>query len=187
MSMTSSMLKALSHPVRRQIMALMSADKPARATDLARLLDLPVNSVSFHLRQLAAAELIVEDREQSRDRRDRVWVAAGSAFTVPPPCTQGANDEAVLRAYVDEERVDLVGLLDQILSWIPEWSAGRDPIQRASLTTATLELSRQEITQVVLELEQVIERAKQTSRTSTTEGRQLWRVVTLAAEHLPRT
>ncbi|WP_261166716.1 helix-turn-helix transcriptional regulator [Microbacterium sp. Marseille-Q6965] len=68
-----SMMRALAHPVRQQILAELVGRRHARAADLAGALDLPANSVSFHLRTLAKAGLIVEAPERARDRRDRVW------------------------------------------------------------------------------------------------------------------
>ena len=56
-ALTSPMLKAMSHPVRRRLLSLMERVAPARATDLAEPLGLPVNQVSFHLRSLARAGL----------------------------------------------------------------------------------------------------------------------------------
>ena len=73
-----SVLRAIAHPVRNQILYHLSALPSARAADLARLLDLPANSVSFHLRQLAKYALIEEAPELARDGRDRVWRLAST-------------------------------------------------------------------------------------------------------------
>ena len=45
----------------------------ARAADLSTELGIPVNQVSFHLRQLAKYGLVEEAVGEGRDRRDRVW------------------------------------------------------------------------------------------------------------------
>jgi DNA-binding transcriptional ArsR family regulator len=66
-------LRAIAHPMRNRILAELDARGSLRAADLAKVLDVPANQASFHLRQLAKYGLIEEDGEAARDRRDRVW------------------------------------------------------------------------------------------------------------------
>ncbi|QYJ02846.1 helix-turn-helix domain-containing protein [Nocardioides panacisoli] len=66
-------LRAIAHPTRNRVLHELSAAGSLRAADIARLLDIPANQASFHLRQLAKYELVEEDPEAARDRRDRVW------------------------------------------------------------------------------------------------------------------
>lgn len=68
-------LRAIAHPVRNRILDELYAAGSLRAADVARLLDVPANQASFHLRQLAKYGLIEEDPDAARDRRDRVWRA----------------------------------------------------------------------------------------------------------------
>lgn len=68
-------LRAIAHPLRSRILDELYAAGSLRAADLARLLDVPANRVSFHLRQLAKYGLIEEDPGAARDRRDRAWKA----------------------------------------------------------------------------------------------------------------
>lgn len=183
--MTSPMLKAMAHPLRRRIMQLMRHDRPMRAADLARQLDVPANSVSFHLRTLAEAGMIVEAPEHARDRRDRVWVAAGDGFGVPRPGALAEADEPALRAYLDQAGIDLHGLVGNALRWAVEWSSGRDEVQRAALTLGSLHATRAEMQQFVEELEAVIRRTRRTLQETPPEGdeeRQDWDFVTVVAE-----
>jgi len=69
-------LRAIAHPVRNRILTELDVHGSLRAADLAKLLDVPANSVSFHLRELAKFGLIEEDPAAARDKRDRVWRAA---------------------------------------------------------------------------------------------------------------
>lgn len=66
-------LKALSHPARRQMLRTLEARGHGRATDLAAEVGMTPNLASFHLRTLAAARLVEEAPELRRDARDRVW------------------------------------------------------------------------------------------------------------------
>lgn len=68
-----TVLRAIAHPLRNRILAELRASGPMRAADVARLLDVPANQASFHLRQLAKYGLIEDDAEAARDKRDRVW------------------------------------------------------------------------------------------------------------------
>ena len=71
----TSTMKALSHPLRVQIVGLLRRYGPATATTLAQRLGLNTGATSYHLRQLAAYGMIVEDESQG-NARDRWWKAA---------------------------------------------------------------------------------------------------------------
>src|SRR3954454_8791847 len=82
---TSAMLKAYAHPLRRRIAKVLVGRPYARAADIAGELNVPANSVSFHLRVLADAGLIEEAPEHARDRRDRVWTAIEGSWNIGSP------------------------------------------------------------------------------------------------------
>lgn len=182
--MTSPMLKAMTHPLRRRIIALMAPDLPLRAADLAAQLGEPANSVSFHLRKLAEAGLIVEAPEHARDRRDRVWVGAGTGYGIPLPGTLAEEDEPVLHALLDQQAIDLQELVRRTLTWAGEWSSGRDETHRAELNIGTLSLTRTEMLTLVEEVGEVFERARAVRTTEPPEGeeRQDWEFMAVIAE-----
>lgn len=66
-------LRAIAHPARSRILHELEAAGPLRAADVARLLEMPANQASFHLRQLAKYGLVEPAPEEAHDRRDRVW------------------------------------------------------------------------------------------------------------------
>jgi predicted ArsR family transcriptional regulator len=66
-------LRAIAHPARNRILHELEAGGPLRAADIARLLEIPANQASFHLRQLAKYGLVEPAPEEAHDRRDRVW------------------------------------------------------------------------------------------------------------------
>jgi len=88
-------LRALANPVRQRILMQLAVMDHARAADLAEAIGHPANSVSFHLRVLAKAGMIVEAPEHARDKRDRVWTNAAGSFNVKTDTP--AAREAVLR------------------------------------------------------------------------------------------
>src|ERR671916_1326847 len=76
-------LRAIAHPLRQRILMELSVRGHARAADLAQVTGQPANTISFHLRMLAKARMIVEAPEHARDKRDRVWTNVASSYRVP--------------------------------------------------------------------------------------------------------
>ncbi len=74
-------LKALTHPLRLRLLALLRSDGPATATSLATRLGINTGATSYHLRQLAEHGFITED-EQRGSGRDRWWRAAAAWTSV---------------------------------------------------------------------------------------------------------
>lgn len=71
----TSTMKALSHPLRVEMVGILRRFGPATATTLAQRLGINTGATSYHLRQLAAYGMIVEDETQG-NARDRWWKAA---------------------------------------------------------------------------------------------------------------
>lgn len=100
-------VKALSHPLRVQILRLLE-EKDGSPVEIATALDLPVNRVSYHMRQLARFDLIklvkttprrgaVEHhyRLQARPRiSDKAW---GEAPEIVKQAMTGAAVEQILQ------------------------------------------------------------------------------------------
>ncbi|GCE78358.1 winged helix-turn-helix domain-containing protein [Cellulomonas biazotea] len=85
-------LRAIAHPLRQRILMELAALGHARAADLARATGEPANAVSFHLRVLAKAGMVVEAPEHARDRRDRVWTNVAASYTVDPGTPTAVRD-----------------------------------------------------------------------------------------------
>lgn len=75
-------LRAMAHPLRQRILVELNVREHARAADLAKALDEPANSISFHLRVLARHRFIEEAPELARDKRDRVWRPLVGQFVI---------------------------------------------------------------------------------------------------------
>ncbi len=86
-------MKALAHPLRQRIIHELSVRHSARAADLAEIVSEPANAISYHLRALAAVDLLQEAPELARDSRDRVWkLTHPEGFYFPSEVLPGAKD-----------------------------------------------------------------------------------------------
>src|SRR3954447_528131 len=67
-------LRAISHPLRNRLLALLRLDGPATASQLGRVVGESSGSTSYHLRQLAAYGF-VEEAPGHGNARERWWRA----------------------------------------------------------------------------------------------------------------
>ncbi|MFF9848204.1 ArsR/SmtB family transcription factor [Streptomyces litmocidini] len=91
-------LRAIAHPLRIQLLRALRHHGPATASQLAEQLGESSGATSYHLRQLAAHDFIVDDPTRGKGR-ERWWKAAhpGTSFDEtlhkdPDPEVQGALD-----------------------------------------------------------------------------------------------
>lgn len=89
----TSGLKALAHPDRLRMLALLRADGPATASGLARQLGLNSGATSYHLRQLAKHGFI-EDAEGQGTARERWWRARHESTQYDTSTARGEALEA---------------------------------------------------------------------------------------------
>ena len=156
--MTSAMLRAYSHPLRRQIIRLIARRGFLRAADIATELDVPANSASFHLRALAEAGLIEEAPDKARDRRDRVWTGRKGALNVGGPENPVADEElgiAVVAALAEDHQ----DLMRRVIEWTPEYVAGRTAEVHAAFTQRTIRLTETEFDDVMVKINTVLDAA----------------------------
>jgi len=111
-------LRAIAHPLRQALFYELYARGSATATMLGTALDKPVNSVSFHLRQLAKYGLIEVDTAAAGDGRERWWKpAAEDGLRV---ChSEVANTEEGEAAYAIFRRTNVAhwaSLMEQVFS-----------------------------------------------------------------------
>jgi predicted ArsR family transcriptional regulator len=71
----SKQLRVLAHPLRSRLLTALRTGGPATATGLAEAMDSNTGATSYHLRQLAAVGLVVEETGQGHGR-ERWWRAA---------------------------------------------------------------------------------------------------------------
>lgn len=144
-TMTSPMLKAMTHPLRRRIMSVLAGQDYARAADLAEQLGVPANKLSYHLRILADADMIHEAPEFARDKRDRVWQSVEGSLQIGSPEEPLTDeDELALGAYLSQMELEQHNALSRVLAWAPNYATGRDGNAKAELAVGTVRLTPDE-------------------------------------------
>jgi hypothetical protein len=103
-------ITALAHPLRLDLLELLTTIGPATAARCGRILGVPQANCSFHLRQLARYGF-VEDAGPGRDRRERQW-----RLPDPRPTIRvAAGGDAVVRRQL--ERVVVEREMQAILNY----------------------------------------------------------------------
>lgn len=177
---TTAMMKAYAHPLRRRIAKAVAARGHARAADIAADLDLPANSVSFHLRVLADAGLIEEAPEHARDKRDRVWKGVEGSWTVGSPEHPFA-DEQVGTALMASLADDHVELLRRVMRWAPEYTSGRDAATHGTFSQRNLRLTEAQFIEIEKRIDEVITEVAATTDPDDPDTR-FWNLDIIAAD-----
>ncbi|KAA1373763.1 winged helix-turn-helix domain-containing protein [Aeromicrobium fastidiosum] len=92
-------LKAVSHPLRLELLGRLRTAGPATASQLGRALGQSSGSTSYHLRQLERFGFVADDEEQP-SARERRWRALHDATSFP----SSLSDLDGGREYVDAVR-----------------------------------------------------------------------------------
>lgn len=178
--MTSAMLKAYTHPLRRQMLRLFRQREHLRAADIAEALGVAANSASFHLRVLADAELIEEAPEHARDRRDRVWVVRKQALNVGGPENPVADEVlgGVMLNAVAEEHHDM---LRRVLAWSSDYISGRATEVHATFSQRSVRLTGAEFEALMERIDDVVSAAVEAHDPADPDSRP-WQIDLLAAD-----
>lgn len=182
--MTSPMLKAMANPLRRRIFATLAAMDSARAADLSERLEVPANSLSFHLRVLAEAGIIEEAPELARDRRDRVWRAMPGGLSVGSPDHPAlADDQLAMNVYLSQQEQDQMHQLKAVINWGKQFAAGTEPVQKGALNISNLMLSDEEAKELEQRMLEALREVKRKSIANAQDGaeRRLWDVTVMMA------
>ena len=178
--MTSAMMKALSHPLRRRILKVFAKRDFARAADIAADLDVPANSVSFHLRVLADAGLISEAPDQARDRRDRVWKSDPLRLDLGTP-EQPMADEVLGGALLVALAQDHTELLRRVVAWAPEFTAGRTTEIHGTFARSTVRMTEAQFEVLTKRLAEAIAEAQKAGESEGADSR-VWEIDIVAAD-----
>src|SRR5690242_17924953 len=105
-------IRALAHPLRLDLLELLSTIGPATAAHCGRILDVPQANCSFHLRQLAKYGF-VEEAEAGTDQRERRWrVPEGRPRIRVPAEANPVVSQQLARLVVEREAQAVLSYLD---------------------------------------------------------------------------
>ncbi|MGV9298057.1 ArsR/SmtB family transcription factor [Amycolatopsis sp. NPDC003676] len=155
-------LRALAHPLRMELLDLLTVDGPATATGLGKRVGESSGTTSWHLRQLADAGLVEEDTSRG-SKRERWWKAAQdstrmrAADFVDDPEMAGPL-MAFLHQHVDIRYREQARFVSELPRWADEW---RDS---STLSSTRMPLTPDESQQLIEEIEAVIERYRRPAR-----------------------
>ncbi|WP_243228688.1 transcriptional regulator [Microbacterium sp. CIAB417] len=178
-TMTTAMLKAFANPLRRRIMRVLARREFVRAADIAEDLGEPANKISFHLRVLADAGIIVEAPEQARDGRDRVWTPIRDSLSIGA----GADAEEIelgntVIAAIAEDHTELVR---RVVAHSVATAGDPDPGTHATLMVSNLHLTEAEFGALRDALSRLIREAERSHDRSDPDSR-MWQIDVVAAD-----
>lgn len=149
----SKMIKALAHPLRMRLLALLRIEGPSTATALAARTNNNSGATSYHLRQLAEVGLVEEDPELGT-KRERFWRASQQAMSWrstehdTDPDARAASEWLV--RYLHRRYGQMVDeWLDVREDWPTEW---RDAADQSDYTVTVTPEQLTELTRRVQEL-----------------------------------
>src|SRR4051812_31537044 len=148
-------LKALAHPLRVRLLGLLRIDGPSTATALGAKVGESSGTTSYHLRQLATADLVVEDTERG-NARERWWRAAQDSTElhgdkwIDDPEMKPALD-AYMSAVVTSYAARAQAFLDSSDSWPRRWQRAAEMSDyNLSLTAAEAQRLNDAIRDVIV-------------------------------------
>ncbi|GIT79218.1 transcriptional regulator [Leifsonia sp. LS1] len=163
-------LRALAHPLRVEIMNELSDFGPATASGLAERLGESSGSTSYHLRQLAKHNIIVEDAERGSGR-ERWWrmapggVTIGSPETLATPAGREAN-ELISREWQQNNERRLTAFVRRGLDVF-----GTEWMQASTLSTSHLELTIDQLAELGREYYRLLDRLREQWKSDDVEGK----------------
>ena len=153
-SLDESAMRAVSNPTRMRILGLLRVRGAMTVGEIGEAVGVASGSVSYHMRQLERAGLVLQDSTAGADGRQRWWRSRHAAMS-PAPLTGTAESDSVVeykrsvsKTYRDvyERFLDNMGTMER------PWAEGA-----TNLDTA-LRLTFDEFTAMTAELETVMRR-----------------------------
>ncbi len=179
--LTTAKLKALSNPIRRDILHALTARRYARATDLASDLGLPSNKISFHLRVLADARIIEEDPTHARDRRDRVWKPCQGQLDLAAPGLDD-EDQILANALIGSLVEDHQELVRKVVAMASEYMQRGDSMgNHGTFMQTSLRLTESQLETAMKHFTDTLKIASEGNDPSD-DGVRLWRIDLIAGD-----
>jgi DNA-binding transcriptional ArsR family regulator len=155
-------LKALTHPLRRQIYRLLLQLGPATVSRLAEHTGADPGRLSFHLRELAKRGFIAEVPELARDRRERWWRAEHGSWSWSSEDFQDAAGKAIADT---AKRLMVAEEFDRLRAYeSSKQSFGADWVSAADSAEYNLRLRPDELRELAAELREVVLRRSKAGR-----------------------
>jgi DNA-binding MarR family transcriptional regulator len=146
-------MRALAHPLRLDLIELLTVLGPATAATCARHLGSTQASCSFHLRQLAKYGF-VEQAPDSGDRRERPW----RLTEIEQSWSSADGEPAAEQAAEQLDRVFLQREADKMLRWLDVASGEPESWRRAAFAGgATLPVTVEDLDSIADQLRAVLE------------------------------
>lgn len=108
-------LVAISHPLRRRLLELLSVGGPATASQLAARTEQLVGNVSHHLKMLAKAAMIEEAPELAKNRRERWWRSVPGSLSYSLADVAGDPEAELVVAAAEQQNVSHE--IDKLHAW----------------------------------------------------------------------
>ncbi|MFB9926459.1 winged helix-turn-helix domain-containing protein [Amycolatopsis halotolerans] len=167
-------LRALAHPLRMELLDLLTIDGPATATGLGKRVGESSGTTSWHLRQLADAGLVVEDAERG-SKRERWWKAAQqgtslktSEFLEDPDLAGPVT--AFLHHVVNQRYRETLRFVADLPRWGKTWQ------RNSTLSDTGLQLTAEEAGQLSKQIQELIESYRRETRPGDTTVFAQWSV-----------
>jgi DNA-binding transcriptional ArsR family regulator len=142
-------MRALTHPLRLDLMELLAAYGPTTAAACGRALGVPQANCSFHLRQLAKYGF-AEEADQGADRRERRWRVTEAR----PSIRLGPESDAIVKHRL--ERLVVERATQAILDYVDRGDKGPRS-ESAGVTAAVAALSPQEAAELKRKWRELLE------------------------------
>lgn len=141
-------IRALAHPIRLNLLDLLTAAGPATAAQCGRSLGVSQASCSFHLRQLAKYGF-VEAAAPGADRRERRWQVTPQRITMDAQ-TEPIVAEELSRLVVDRETERIKAYLGRLGGESAAWR------EAAGGYAAAVQVTAEEATEIRRRWEQIM-------------------------------
>ena len=181
--LSAQQLRTLAHPLRARLLSSLRLDGPATATALADALGTNSGATSYHLRQLAAVGLVVEDVEAGRGR-ERWWRAAHQVSAFHPGDYADDPDAAAAADWFEDHA------LSSLTEQFADWTANRSRFSAqwrdaASVNDFALRLSPGRLQQLTAEIWDLLLRYREQADPDEPDAEQVV-IGCLAFPRLPR-
>ncbi|WP_040165370.1 ArsR/SmtB family transcription factor [Microbacterium gorillae] len=168
-TLSAAAMRAMSHPLRLQILDALDQRGPQTASSLARMVGESSGATSYHLRALAKHQLVVEDAERGT-ARERWWRMNPDGLRMELAVTR---DSASERATAELLMMEMFRTRnDHLLAFLRDATrhGGTVEDRDATLMTSSVRLTLEQFAQIARELTAVMDRAKEIAEANGEDG-----------------